>query len=58
MAYLCFLVSASAKKNKKRNNAEVIGTDAKKYFLNLKVGYSWKLCSKGIRKHNLPKKNK
>ena len=46
-----FLVSALAKKQKnktkkKQKNAEVIGTYVKKYFLNLKVGYSWKLCSR------------
>ena len=45
-----FLVSALAKKQKKKKkkkkNAEVIGTYVKKYFLNLKVGYSWKLCSR------------
>ena len=45
-----FSVSASAKKTKKqknkKKNAEVIGTYVKKYFLNLKVGYSWKLCNR------------
>ena len=49
MAYLCFqyLPQQKNKKTKKqKKNAEVIGTYVKKYFLNLKVGYSWKLCSR------------